>query len=126
MSIFGKLRDKIFGKDEFSDVSSGSTSVNTGHSSPPAGSAITERDVEALLAKRAAAASEPLNWRTSIVDLMKLVDMDSSLSERKELATELGYTGDMNDSAAMNIWLHKQVMRKLAEHGGTVPADLLD
>ncbi len=125
MSIFGKLRDKIFGTDDFSDVSSGSTSVNTS-ASPPAGSAITERDVEALLAKRAAAASQPLNWRTSIVDLMKLVGMDSSLSERKELARELGYTGDMDDSAAMNIWLHKQVMRKLAEHGGTVPGNLLD
>lgn len=126
MSIFSKLRDKIFGKDDFSDVSSGSTSVSASPTSPPAASAYTERDVEALLAKRAAAAPQQLNWRTSIVDLMKLVGMDSSLAERKELADELGYTGDTNDSAAMNIWLHKQVMRKLAEHGGTVPADLLD
>ncbi|MFM7779926.1 MAG: DUF3597 domain-containing protein, partial [Alphaproteobacteria bacterium] len=71
------------------------------------------------------AAGQKLNWRTSIVDLMKLLNLDSSLGARKELATELGYTGDMNDSATMNIWLHKQVMKKVAENGGTVPADLL-
>ena len=63
--------------------------------------------------ERAAAAGQKLNWRTSIVDLMKLLDIDSSLAARKELATELGYTGDMNDSAAMNIWLHRAVMQKL-------------
>jgi hypothetical protein len=74
---------------------------------------------------KAAAAGQKLNWRTSIVDLMKLLNLDSSLGARKELATELGYTGDMNDSATMNIWLHKQVMKKVAENGGTVPADLL-
>ena len=65
-----------------------------------------------------------LDWRTSIVDLMKLLELDSSLSSRKALAQELHYTGDMNDSASMNIWLHKQVMKKLAENGGKVPADL--
>ena len=70
--------------------------------------------------------AQKLNWRTSIVDLMKLVGMESSLQERKELADELGYTGDKNDSAAMNIWLHKQVMKKLQDNGGKVPADLLD
>jgi hypothetical protein len=69
---------------------------------------------------------EKLDWKKSIVDLMKLVGMDSSLSERKELAKELGYTGDMNDSAKMNVWLHKQVLRKLAENGGKVPQNLLD
>jgi hypothetical protein len=74
---------------------------------------------------KAAAAGQKLNWRTSIVDLMKLLNLDSSLAARKELATELGYTGDMNDSATMNIWLHKQVMKKVAENGGQVPADLL-
>jgi hypothetical protein len=68
--------------------------------------------------------SEKLNWRTSIVDLMKLLKLDSSLSARKELAKELGYTASTEDSAAMNIWLHKQVMKKLAENGGKVPADL--
>ena len=67
---------------------------------------------------------ENLNWRTSIVDLMKLLGLDSSLEHRKELAHELGYGGDTSDSAAMNIWLHKQVMTKLAENGGKVPADL--
>ena len=69
-------------------------------------------------------ASQQLNWRTSIVDLMKLLNLDSSLNARKELAKELHYTGDMNDSASMNIWLHKQVMTKLAENGGNVPAEL--
>ena len=72
----------------------------------------------------ASKSSEKLNWRTSIVDLMKLLKLDSSLSARKELAKELGYTGSTDDSAAMNIWLHKQVMKKLAENGGKVPADL--
>ena len=70
--------------------------------------------------------SQQLNWRTSIVDLLKLLNLDSSLASRKELATELHYTGDQNDSASMNIWLHRQVMNKLAENGGKVPADLKD
>ena len=70
--------------------------------------------------------SEKLDWKKSIVDLMKLVGMDSSLTSRKELARELGYTGDSSDSATMNIWLHKQVLKKLAENGGKVPAELLD
>jgi hypothetical protein len=83
-------------------------------------------DVASVLDGLSAKSSEKLDWKKSIVDLMKLVGMDSSLSARKELATELGYTGDQNDSAAMNIWLHKQVMKKLAENGGKVPADLLD
>jgi len=72
----------------------------------------------------AAQSSERLNWRQSIVDLMKLVNLDSGLAARKELAQELNYSGDMNDSASMNIWLHKQVMIKLAENGGKVPDDL--
>lgn len=83
-------------------------------------------DIEAVLSEMAAKNPQKLNWRASIVDLMKLVGMESSLAERKELAQELGYTGDMNDSATMNIWLHKQVMRKLAENGGKVPANLMD
>jgi hypothetical protein len=73
----------------------------------------------------AASNKEKLDWKHSIVDLMKLVGMDSSLSARKELADDLHYTGDKNDSAKMNMWLHKEVMRKLAENGGKVPADLL-
>jgi len=80
--------------------------------------------VEAVLNGMASKNSQDLNWRTSIVDLMKLLDLDSSLSARKELAQELHYSGDMNDSASMNIWLHKQVMQKLAENGGKVPDSL--
>ena len=83
-------------------------------------------DVEAVLNDLAQKNGQKLNWRTSIVDLMKLVGMDSSLDARKELAHELGYVGDTNDSAAMNVWLHKQVMKKLEENGGKVPADLKD
>jgi 3-oxoacyl-ACP reductase-like protein len=81
-------------------------------------------DVEAVLEALNSKSAQKLNWQTSIVDLMKLVGLDSSLQHRKELATELGYTGDQNDSAAMNVWLHKAVMRKLAENGGKVPASL--
>ena len=83
-------------------------------------------DVGAILDKAVADSGQKLNWRTSIVDLMKAVGIDSSLSSRKELAKELDYTGDTDDSATMNIWLHKQVLAKLAANGGTVPADLLD
>jgi hypothetical protein len=83
-------------------------------------------DIEQVLDGMAAKNSQKLNWRTSIVDLMKLVGMDSTLQERKELADELGYTGDKGDSAAMNIWLHKQVMKRMEENGGKVPANLLD
>lgn len=83
-------------------------------------------DIEAVLDGLNAERAQKLNWRTSIVDLMKLVGLESSLSERKELADELGYTGDKSDSAAMNIWLHKQVLKKLQDNGGKVPADLAD
>jgi hypothetical protein len=81
-------------------------------------------DVEAVLNKLAAQNKEKLDWRKSIVDLMKLLNLDSSLAARKELAQELHYTGNTNDSAVMNVWLHKQVMQKLAENGGKVPAEL--
>jgi 3-oxoacyl-ACP reductase-like protein len=82
-------------------------------------------DIAAVLDRLAASNPQKLDWKHSIVDLMKLVGMDSSLAERKELAADLKYTGDTNDSASMNMWLHKEVMRKLAENGGKVPADLL-
>ena len=82
-------------------------------------------DIAAVMEGLAAKNAEKLDWKRSIVDLMKLVGMDSSLSARKELATELHYTGDMNDSASMNIWLHKEVLKKLAENGGKVPPELL-
>ena len=81
-------------------------------------------DVEAILNKLAAQSKEKLNWRLSIVDLMKLLNLDSSLTARKALADELHYTGNKNDTATMNIWLHKQVMQKLADNGGKVPDDL--
>ena len=81
-------------------------------------------DVTAIMDGLAAQSSERLDWRRSIVDLMKLINLDSSLTARKELAQELSYSGDMNDSASMNIWLHKQVMTKLAENGGKVPDEL--
>lgn len=94
----------------------------------PAGAAAAAAgpvDVAATLDKLASSSKEKLDWKHSIVDLMKLVGMDSSLSARKSLAADLKYTGDMNDSATMNMWLHKEVMKKLAENGGRVPADLL-
>ena len=83
-------------------------------------------DVEAILNSKLQASGQQLNWRTSIVDLLKLLDLDSSLQSRKELAAELHYTGDTSDSASMNIWLHRQVMNKLSANGGKVPADLKD
>ena len=83
-------------------------------------------DVEAVLNGMASNNPQKLNWRTSIVDLMKLLDLDSSLQARKSLADELHYSGDKSDSASMNIWLHKQVMKKLADNGGKVPAELKD
>jgi 3-oxoacyl-ACP reductase-like protein len=81
-------------------------------------------DVEAVLTKLASQNKEHLDWRKSIVDLMKLLNLDSSLTARKALADELHYTGDKNDSATMNVWLHQQVMQKLAENGGKVPDSL--
>jgi hypothetical protein len=82
-------------------------------------------DLAGVLDKLAAKNPEKLDWKRSIVDLMKLVGMDSSLSARKELAQDLHYSGDMNDSAAMNMWLHEEVMRQLAANGAKVPQDLL-
>jgi hypothetical protein len=81
-------------------------------------------DVAAIVDKAAAAKGEKLAWRTSIVDLMKVLRLDSSLNARKELAKELNYTGDPNDSATMNVWLHKQIMAKLAANGGKLPSDI--
>ncbi|MDB6172200.1 MAG: hypothetical protein JWL59_1511 [Chthoniobacteraceae bacterium] len=83
-------------------------------------------DVTAILNELAAKNSEQLDWKKSIVDLLKLVGIESTLSARKELATELHYSGDQNDSASMNVWLHKEVLRKLAANGGKVPQELLD
>jgi hypothetical protein len=95
-------------------------------SMPPPAAPMEQVDVEAILNNMAASAGQPLNWRRSIVDLLKLLNLDSSLQARKDLAAELHYSGDTSDSAAMNIWLHRQVMNKLAANGGKVPADLKD
>ena len=92
----------------------------------PAPAAMDQVDVEAILNSKLQASGQQLNWRSSIVDLLKLLDLDSSLQARKELAAELNYSGDTSDSATMNIWLHRQVMNKLAANGGKVPADLKD
>jgi len=97
-------------------------SAGTAAAAPP----MQEVDVEEVLTNMQKQSGQQLNWRTSIVDLLKLLNLDSSLQARKELAAELHYTGDTNDSASMNIWLHKQVMNKLAQNGGKVPADLRD
>jgi hypothetical protein len=102
------------------------TAAPTAAPAAPAVKPMAEVDVEQMLDGMAQKAGEKLNWKTSIVDLMKLLGLDSSLAARKELAQELHYSGDMNDSATMNIWLHRQVMNKVAANGGKVPADLKD
>ena len=118
MSIFGNIMSAIF---------KSANPAGTAPSAAPAGTAAAptaQVDVAAVLTKRAEQNPEKLDWRKSIVDLMKLLNLDSSLAARKQLAQELHYTGDQNDSASMNVWLHKQVMQKLAENGGKVPAEL--
>ncbi|MFM9883020.1 MAG: DUF3597 domain-containing protein [Burkholderiales bacterium] len=101
--------------------------VGTAPAAPPPPKPIALVDVVAQLEQRAAANPQKLNWRTSIVDLLKLLDIDSSLAARKELATELGCPADlMGDSAKMNMWLHKTVLARIAANGGNVPKDLLD
>ena len=122
MSIFGSIVSKIFGSSEAAAATPAAQSASSTATSGAASSQPV--DVEAILTDLEAQNSQQLNWRTSIVDLMKLLNLDSSLSARKELAGELNYSGDTNDSASMNIWLHKQVMQKLAENGGKVPDDL--
>jgi len=120
MSIFGKIMSAIFGSKAGAAPAGGGAASGTGSSSAPGQSV----DVAPILDKAVAAKKEKLEWRTSIVDLMKALDIDSSLTARKELAKELGYTGDSNDSASMNIWLHKQVMIKLAANGGKLPPEI--
>jgi len=117
MSIFGKIMDAIFGKAKAEGGAPGTTGT-------AGGAAMSNVDVEKVVSGMAAQKKEKLDWRKSIVDLMKLLDLDSSLNSRKQLAQELGYTGALDGSAEMNIWLHKQVMAKLMESGGTVPDDL--
>ena len=125
MSIFGRLKDKLFGTKL--PAASAAAAPSAAPTVAPAMPAVTPLlDVEAVLTFMASQNSQTLHWQTSIVDLMKLLGMESSLAERRELAGELGYTGDTQDSAAMNIWLHKEVMRQFAANGGHVPASMLD
>ena len=125
MSIFSAIKDKIFGHaaaapQPAADPTPTAAPEAAATPAPVAQSAV---DVESSLASMDGA--DDLNWQTSIVDLMKLVGIDSSLDNRKELAQELGYTGDLEGSAEMNIWLHKATMPQLAANGGKVPANML-
>ncbi len=124
MSIFGRIKDAIFGRAEAATPPppADAPAVVAAASGP---TPITLVNCEAILDSACSLKGQTLNWRSSIVDLLKLCDLDSSLGHRQELARELGFSGDMNDSASMNIWLHKQVMAKIAENGGYVPADAL-
>jgi hypothetical protein len=132
MSILGKIISTIFGHAGAAPAGTPAapaapSAPAAAPSSPPASPAAkpaTQVDVADVLTKLAAKSREKLDWRHSIVDLMKLLNLDSSLAARKALAGELHYTGDTNDSATMNIWLHKQVMQKLADNGGKVPDEL--
>jgi hypothetical protein len=124
MSIFGNIMSKIF--KSASPAATAPPSAEPSAQPTSTATATAEQvDVAAVLTKLGAQSKEELDWRRSIVDLMKLLNLDSSLAARKQLARELHYAGDMNDSASMNIWLHRQVMQKLAENGGKVPADLM-
>lgn len=131
MSIFGKIRDAIFGKAKAAQPQA-QTQPQQGNPAampqikPAAPAQPVDVDVDAILADAAAKKGEKLNYQSSIVDLMKLLDLDASLANRKELATELGYTGAKDGSAEMNIWLHKRVMEDLEKSGGKVSAALRD
>jgi hypothetical protein len=127
MSIFGSIMSKIFGHGSAQAANASPSLAPSGSpasTAKPVSAPAQTVDVAAIVDKAAAAKGEKLAWRTSIVDLMKALDLDSSLAARKQLAKELHYTGDTNDSATMNVWLHKQVMAKLAANGGKLPADI--
>ena len=126
MSIFGKIMSAIFGHSAEATPAGGGAAGGGGSSASAAPSTAPTYtvDVAPILDKAVAAKHEKLEWRTSIVDLMKALDIDFSLAARKELAKELGYSGDTNDSASMNVWLHKQVMAKLAANGGKLPPEI--
>jgi|APEBP8051073178_1049388.scaffolds.fasta_scaffold11861_2 hypothetical protein len=153
MGIFDSIKKAIFGEAKADTVAAPTSAPTPGSVIPPAGtspapasppagsaaggtsmaagaapmsSATQQVDVAPILDKAVKDSGQQLNWKTSIVDLMKALKLDSSLTARKELANELGYTGDANDSATMNVWLHRAVIRKLSENGGKVPDDLLD
>ncbi|MGB6417745.1 MAG: DUF3597 domain-containing protein [Pseudolabrys sp.] len=129
MSVFGNIMSAIFGHGSAQAAGTSPTLAPGAPTGTPAATqtsapATQTVDVAAVVDKAAAATGEKLAWRTSIVDLMKALNLDSSLAARKELAKELKYTGDTSDSATMNVWLHKQVMAKLAANGGKLPADI--
>ena len=139
MSVLGEIISKVFGHDQHASAPAAAPAATTTATAPapsaPSTPAATSAPVmaapdagraEQVLEQLAAKNPQKLDWRHSIVDLMKLVHMDSSLAKRQELAKELGYTGDMNDSASMNVWLHQQVMSKLAENDAGVAANLLN
>jgi hypothetical protein len=136
MSIFGNIVSALVGSKHAAGVTPAggaaaappSSTATTKSAAAPAGPAaanpISRADVEGILQKLAAEQREDLDWRRSIVDLMKLLKLDSGLGARKQLAQELGYTGALDGSSEMNVWLHRQVMTKLAESGGKVPDSL--
>ncbi len=140
MSIFGNIMSAIFKsatsgatpttehvddrKETPGTGESGGPTVTAESRGSPTTATLERVDVAAVLTRLAAQNKEKLDWRRSIVDLMKLLKLDSSLAARRQLARELHYAGDMDDSASMNMWLHRQVMQKLAENGGRVPTDL--
>lgn len=128
MGIFSSIKNAIFGKAKAAPAPVEATPAAgaTLQPQPVPEAAPQEVDIEAVLVELDGIDGRNLNWRSSIVDLMKLVGLESSLAERKELAQELGYTGALDGSAEMNIWLHKRVMQELAANGGKVPASMLD
>ncbi len=122
MSIFSALKDKLFGATTPVPPVTPPAAAATASAAP----VIPLLDVEAVLTFMASQHKGKLNWKESIVDLMTLLDMDNSLSNRRALADELGFTGDKQDTATMNVWLIKEVMRQFAANGGHVPASMLD
>lgn len=140
MGIFDKIKNAIWGADEAAPAAEplkpaapvSASAAPAGNptpipsATPSAPSSSGPVDITPILDAAVKKSGQKLDWRKSIVDLMKALDLDSSLTARKELAAELHYTGDTNDSATMNVWLHKALMKKLAENGGKVPADLAD
>ena len=125
MGLFANLLSKVFGQQAAVASTPSKSPGAPAPATPGATAPAATVDVTAILDDLASKNPEKLDWRKSIVDLMKLVGMDSSLASRKELAKDLNYTGDTGDSAAMNIWLHKVVIRKIADNGGKVPNELL-
>lgn len=129
MGIFSSIKNAIFGKAKAAPApveAAPQPQAASPEPQPQPAPQPQEVDIEAVLVELDGMDGRNLNWRTSIVDLMKLVGLESSLAERKELAQELGYTGELDGSAEMNIWLHKRVMQELAANGGKVPASMLD